>query len=39
MDPRKFLRMAALGMDEEITTTPNGSGCAACVHAASMSAP
>lgn len=22
MDPRKFLRMAALGMDEEITTTP-----------------
>ena len=22
MDPRKFLRMAALGMDEEITNTP-----------------
>ncbi|MBW1867652.1 MAG: 4Fe-4S dicluster domain-containing protein, partial [Deltaproteobacteria bacterium] len=22
MDPRKFLRMAALGMDEEITSTP-----------------
>ena len=22
MDPRKFLRMAALGLDEEITTTP-----------------
>jgi len=22
MDPRKFLRMAALGMDEEVTTTP-----------------
>jgi len=22
MDPRKFLRMAALGMDEEVTSTP-----------------
>lgn len=22
MDPRKFLRMAALGLDEEVTTTP-----------------
>jgi len=22
MDPRKFLRLAALGLDEEVTTTP-----------------
>ncbi len=30
MDPRKFLRMAALGMDEEVTST-HGYGCAPCV--------
>jgi heterodisulfide reductase subunit C len=37
MDPRKFLRMAALGLDEEVTKHP-GSGCAPCASAASMSA-
>ena len=30
MDPRKFLRMAALGMDEEITTTPWVWMCSLC---------
>ncbi len=30
MDPRKFLRMAALGMDEEITTTPWVWMCSMC---------
>jgi ferredoxin len=30
MDPRKFLRMAALGMDEEITSTPWSWMCTMC---------
>ena len=30
MDPRKFLRMAALGLDEEITTTPWVWMCSMC---------
>ncbi len=30
MDPRKFLRMAALGMDEEITTSPWAWMCSMC---------
>jgi Fe-S oxidoreductase len=30
MDPRKFLRMAALGMDEEITSTPWVWMCSMC---------
>ena len=30
MDPRKFLRMAALGMDEQITTTPWVWMCSMC---------
>ena len=30
MDPRKFLRMAALGLDEEITTTPWAWMCTMC---------
>jgi heterodisulfide reductase subunit C len=38
MDPRKFLRMAALGMNEEITST-NGCGAAPCASAASTPAP
>ena len=38
MDPRKFLRMAALGMDEEIRNQ-TGSGFAPCASAAFMSAP
>ena len=36
MDPRKFLRMARMGLDEEIPPPP-GSGCAPCASAASMS--
>ena len=39
MDPRKFLRMAALGMDEEVTTTPwvwMCTMCTRCVHACPM---
>jgi ferredoxin len=39
MDPRKFLRMAALGMDEEITTTPwvwMCSMCQRCIHVCPM---
>jgi ferredoxin len=39
MDPRKFLRMAALGMDEEITTTPwvwMCSMCTRCVYVCPM---
>jgi ferredoxin len=39
MDPRKFLRMAALGLDEEIFASRTGPGCAPCVSAASMSVP
>lgn len=31
MDPRKFLRMAALGMDEEVTTTPWVWMCTMCM--------
>jgi Fe-S oxidoreductase len=38
MDPRKFLRLAALGLDEEITSIP-GSGCAPCAPAAPLCAP
>jgi len=40
MDPRKFLRMAALGMDEEVTTTPwvwMCTQCRRCVYACPMS--
>jgi heterodisulfide reductase subunit C len=37
MDPRKFLRMAALGMDAEVTTRL-GPGCAPCACAASTPA-
>lgn len=39
MDPRKFLRMAALGMDEELTTTPwvwMCTMCTRCVHVCPM---
>ena len=39
MDPRKFLRMAALGLDEEITTTPwvwMCSMCQRCVYVCPM---
>lgn len=39
MDPRKFLRMAALGLDEAITSTPwvwMCSMCMRCVHACPM---
>lgn len=39
MDPRKFLRLAALGLDEEITSTPwvwMCSMCTRCVHACPM---
>ncbi len=39
MDPRKFLRMAALGMDQEITTTPwvwFCSMCQRCIHVCPM---
>ena len=37
LDPRKFLRMAALGMDEELLAS-TGRGCVPCASAASMSA-
>ena len=40
MDPRKFLRMAALGLDEEVTSTPwvwMCTQCMRCVHACPMS--
>ncbi len=40
MDPRKFLRMAALGMEEEVTTHPWAwmcTMCRRCVHACPMS--
>ncbi len=39
MDPRKFLRMAALGMDEEVTTTPwvwTCTLCQRCIYACPM---
>jgi Fe-S oxidoreductase len=39
LDPRKFLRMAILGMDEEVTTTPwvwMCTMCKRCVHACPM---
>ncbi len=39
MDPRKFLRMAALGMDEEVTSTPwvwQCTMCQRCIHACPM---
>ncbi len=39
MDPRKFLRMAALGLDEEVTSTPwvwMCTQCMRCVHACPM---
>ena len=39
MDPRKFLRMAALGMDDEITSTPwvwMCTMCMRCVHVCPM---
>lgn len=39
MDPRKFLRMAALGMDEEILSTPwiwMCSMCQRCIYACPM---
>lgn len=39
LDPRKFLRMAFLGMDEEVTTTPwvwMCTLCKRCVHACPM---
>ncbi|OEU61113.1 MAG: (4Fe-4S)-binding protein [Desulfobacterales bacterium S5133MH16] len=39
MDPRKFLRMAALGMDEEITSTPwvwMCTGCQRCIYVCPM---
>jgi len=39
LDPRKFLRMAFLGMDEEVTTTPwvwMCTMCKRCVHACPM---
>ena len=39
MDPRKFLRMAALGLDEEITSTPwvwMCSMCQRCVYVCPM---
>ena len=31
LDPRKVLRMAALGMDEELTTTPWAWACTMCM--------
>ena len=40
MDPRKFLRMAALGLDEEVTKHPwvwTCTQCRRCVHACPMS--
>jgi Fe-S oxidoreductase len=40
MDPRKFLRMAALGMDQEVTSTPwvwMCTMCARCAHVCPMS--
>ncbi len=40
MDPRKFLRMAALGMDEEVTSTPwvwCCTQCRRCIYACPMS--
>ncbi len=40
MDPRKFLRMAALGLDEEVTTTPwvwMCTQCRRCIYACPMS--
>ena len=39
MDPRKFLRMAALGLDEEVTSTPWAwmcTMCQRCVHVCPM---
>jgi ferredoxin len=39
LDPRKFLRMAALGMDEEITSTPwiwMCTGCQRCIYVCPM---
>jgi len=39
MDPRKFLRMVVLGMDDEVTTTPwvwMCTGCQRCLHACPM---
>ena len=39
MDPRKFLRMAAMGMDEELTTTPwvwMCTMCQRCIYACPM---
>lgn len=39
MDPRKFLRMAALGMDEELSTTPwvwHCTMCQRCIYACPM---
>ncbi len=39
MDPRKFLRLAALGMDEEVTTTPwvwSCTMCQRCIYACPM---
>jgi ferredoxin len=39
MDPRKFLRMASLGMDEEITSTPwvwMCTGCQRCIYVCPM---
>lgn len=39
MDPRKFLRMAALGLDEELTTHPwawHCTMCMRCIHACPM---
>jgi ferredoxin len=39
MDPRKFLRMAALGMDEEVTSTPwvwMCTGCQRCIYVCPM---
>jgi len=36
MDPRKFLRMAALGMDEELTTTPWVWMCSMCQRCVSV---
>jgi heterodisulfide reductase subunit C len=39
MDPRKFLRMAALGMDEAIASHTLGLDVQRCVSAVSMCAP
>jgi ferredoxin len=39
LDPRKFLRMAALGMDEEVTSTPwvwMCTGCQRCIYVCPM---